>query len=104
MRHEVRAKRFSIDVQGSYYPSSTFENVSGPMLKAYAEKTVGSVGVPLHDYLHTKFFLPVDYTGYRNIFAIPEIQVEGGLATNSRFINVRLETVKQYGNAANEDQ
>lgn len=60
-------------------------------MKAYTEKSVGDVGVPVYDYGCWKWFTVFDYTGGESLFNIPSIDVDGGAKVANRFLNLTLE-------------
>lgn len=86
-RSAADLERLYIDVNGNKYPSpDSLQKPSIHELMAYTEFLDGGVGCDLIQYATRKFYTVFDYTGARNIFAVPHIQTEDGEKTSSRFI------------------
>lgn len=83
-----------VDVQGMKYPSSdALTDADINLMKDYTEH-FDNVQLDGIDYASRKFYSVFNYTGEENVFAIPQIQVEGGIKVSSRFINFWLDFPK----------
>ncbi len=79
-----------IQVSGQDYPSADGLNSADVAeLMAYTETVDGmSVGVTLEKYASYKFYTMFDYTGHRDLFILPQIQVDAGEKVQSRFVQL----------------